>query len=326
MTIFHFLIYCRTQPGDLQFTVGLFAGLGEFHPALCATNFHGLHKGMVAGIWADLVHYANTCEGETCGDGVVFFGVLNLLLSGEILDGLPTECQASRRVIQELKNGVDAIKRAESHTIGNVTLLALASIEQSTRIKSALDLFRLGHPWCAGYQTSVALQRILEEPVLNKTSRNNTSHRFASARKFTIGFVNGVSLAPMVDIQCVSSLRWTAPSLVEDLVKPSIHSLYNIYDSGVNAIAECIPPQFFAALEGGHEETHEETQKVLVALKNPRLVYDMMNEHPLEISANLFAMGLAAKNGDWGRSGEEFGKMVGHLVNLTSIFNSAVHV
>jgi len=309
----------NTTWNSSAFFVGLFAGFGELHPALCATNMHDIHETTVAGIWAAFAHFAQTCEGEGCGDAVVYFSVLDFLISEEILVGLPMECQVSREALTELKKGVNAIQNAESHTMQNMTLLALTSIEQSWRIQNALELFRVGYPFCAGYQTSVALQRVLVEPVLNGSSRNG-SHRFSNAQKFTMGFLNGATLAPMVDLQCASSLRFTVPSLVEDLVKPSLRSLYNLLQIYSNTIGECIQPGFFRDME--YRPPH---QNLLADMKNPSLLYDTMVKHPLEISAHLGALGLAAKNGDWARSGEELGKMVGFLVYLRHR-NSAVHV
>jgi len=310
----------NTTWNSSAFAVGLFAGFGELHPALCAVSMYYIPEITVAGIWAEFAHFWQTCEGEGCGDAVVYLSVLDFLISEEFLVGLPTECQVSREALTELKRGVNVIQHAESHTIQNMTLLALTSIEQSWRIQNAIELFRVGYPFCAGYQTSVALQRVLVEPVLNGSSRNG-SHRFSNAQKFTMGFLNGATLAPMVDLQCASSLRFTVPSLVEDLVKPgkffpSIYMLLQIYS---NTIGECVQPGFFRDME------YRPHQNLLADMENPSLLYDTMVEHPLEISAHLGALGLAAKNGDWARSGEELGKMVGFLVYLRRR-NSAVHV
>jgi len=290
------------------------------HPALCASSMRGIHQAAVADIWANWVHYWQTCKDDKqiCPLGLMYLATLDFLYSEEILVGLPTECQASREALTELKEGVTVIRRANSHTIENMTLLGLTSIGQSWRIKNAMDLVRVGYPFCAGYQTSVALQRALVEPVFNSRNR---SHSLSNAQKFTIGFLDGVTLAPMVDTQCASSLRFTAPSLVEDLVKPSLRSVYNLLQICSNSVAECIKPEFFRDME-----YRPHFQNLLTAMEDPKILQDAWAGHRVEIAANLAAMGLAAKNGDFDRAGEELGKMVGLYVYLTPWFNSAAHV
>lgn len=284
------------------FVLGSLVGFGETHAVLCASDaINGQYIASAGSLGLLYEVYRECMEvGGDCGDVFVIYVVATMYQLEGFLVGLPSECQIA-----------ESVKSKIGHVRSKADMLAMAltGIEQRHRLQKVATLYQQGFPFCSGYQLSVALQRLIEEPMMMANqSANDTTGEVLK------GFLDGLLLPVQADTQCGATFRFIMPVVLKNLDTLSsnfIHSVKTIVSLLSAWALHCnwgMDPQGFY---GGAS-----TPKIHI---NVTTVEEALKEHKSEVAAASSLAFLSMRNAQWRRMGEEFGKIVGIATNIKMV-------
>lgn len=294
-------------PSHVAFMAGVAAGIGEGDPFLCATG--PLRSIAVAVALYD--NFQTDCEDcdptfpQNCGR--CFFDLYFAAFATPFLVIDPaSECHLATFAIAKLQESLHQLSNA-TMTAAKLELLLLAGVEDRHRLSLIRQNLK-DHPFCAGYQASVFLTRLVEEPM---------EPTEAEVSSFVHGFADGLTLS--TDDKCLGTLRLLNPQMLQEIQHGHVMRLLgNLFDT----FFECLVDYYFV--------TNVETSN----FKHPGWLKDSLKQVAEHRGTNLLlelaSAVRAASIGSWQRSGEELGKAVFQLLSmrrtLTLVSSSVVSV
>jgi len=115
----------------------------------------------------------------------------------------------------------------------------------------------------------------------------------------------------------MSSLRFLSPWIARDLAEMKLASLYNILQSISTWNWECMHDNYDYSVA-----SLQIRKKILAA--TPDHFRKALLDNPMEIAADVAAMGLSSKMGNWRRAGEEFGRIITILADRHALNTNIV--
>jgi len=241
--------------------------------------------------------------GGECGDVVVIYIMATMYQLEAFLVGFPSECQIAASVRSKI---------GRVHSKADVLATVLTGVEQRHRLQNVVTLYQQGFPFCSGYQLSVALQRLIEEPMMANHSANHSANN--AIGEVWKGFADGLLLPVQADTQCGATFRFVMPVVMKNL-----GTLKSNFFQSVKTIVSLLSASAFhcnwgmdpMGFYGGPT-----TPKIHI---NVTTVEEALRDHKSEIAAASSLALFSMKEKRWRRMGEELGKIVGIAANIKMV-------